>query len=545
MLTQIISPVQKTVSIIPANPIVLQERNRRKTLRVAAYCRVSTDQEEQQSSYQAQIDYYTAKINENKDWTLAGIFADEGITGTSAKKRTEFLKLMKLCEKGKIDMVLTKSISRFSRNTLDCLGYIRKLKEKGIPIIFEKEGINTMQMASEMTISLLGSFAQAESESISKNVTWGMRQSFKNGKVHFHYANFLGYEKGEDGEPKIVPEEAVIVKRIFQSYLVGYSISKIKVELETEGITSSTGKEVWSTNAIRYMLSNEKYIGDALLQKTYVTDFLTKKSKKNQGEIPQYYVTGNHEGIISKELFNRVQEEIARRASKRKVSQKATKTEHSKYSSKYVLSELLACGDCGTQYRRVTWARNGKKKIVWRCINRLEYGTKYCKESPTIEEYILQDAIMKAICQFVEDKDELINTLKNSLRVALDAEDDGIDTAAITARIEELDSVMMDLVELSSKSSASADYFDAKFEEISDKRKQLQDKLKDHAQRQTITENNNSRMKELFEILEQADFNLEEYDEPLVKQLINKVTVLSAEKIKITFKGGLEIEQEL
>jgi site-specific DNA recombinase len=545
MLTQTISPVQKTVSIIPANPIALQERNRRKTLRVAAYCRVSTDQEEQQSSYQAQINYYTAKINENKDWTLAGIFADEGITGTSAKKRTEFLKLMKLCEKGKIDMVLTKSISRFSRNTLDCLGYIRKLKEKGIPIIFEKEGINTMQMASEMTISLLGSFAQAESESISKNVTWGMRQSFKNGKVHFHYANFLGYEKGEDGEPKIVPEEAVIVKRIFRSYLAGYSISKIKVELEIEGITSSTGKEVWSTNAIRYMLSNEKYIGDALLQKTYVTDFLTKKSKKNQGEIPQYYVTGNHEGIISKELFNRVQEEIARRASKRKVSQKATKTEHSKYSSKYVLSELLICGDCGTQYRRVTWARNGKKKIVWRCINRLEYGTKYCKESPTMEEYILQDAIMKAICQFVEDKDELIDTLKHSLRVALNAEDDGIDTAAITARIEELDSVMMDLVELSSKSSASADYFDTKYEEISNERKQLQDKLKDHAQRQTITENNNSRMKELFEILEQADFNLEEYDEPLVKQLISKVTVLSAEKIKITFKGGFEIEQEL
>lgn len=545
MLTQTISQVQKTVSIIPANPIALQERSRRKTLRVAAYCRVSTDQEEQQSSYQAQIDYYTAKINENKDWMLAGIFADEGITGTSAKKRIEFLKLMKLCEKGKIDMVLTKSISRFSRNTLDCLGYIRKLKEKGIPIIFEKEGINTMQMASEMTISLLGSFAQAESESISKNVTWGMRQSFKNGKVHFHYANFLGYEKGEDGEPKIVPEEAVIVKRIFQSYLAGYSITKIKVELETEGITSSTGKEVWSTNALRYMLSNEKYIGDALLQKTYVTDFLTKKSKKNQGEIPQYYVTGNHEGIISKELFNRVQEEIARRASKRKVSQKATKTEHSKYSSKYVLSELLVCGDCGTQYRRVTWARNGKKKIVWRCINRLEYGTKYCKESPAMEEYILQDAIMKAICQFVEDKDELIDTLKHSLRVALDAEEDGINTAAITARIEELDSVMMDLVELSSKSSASADYFDTKFEEISDERKQLQDKLKNHAQRQTITENNNARMKELFEILEQADFNLEQYDEPLVKQLISKVTVLSAEKVKLTFKGGFEIEQEL
>ncbi len=545
MLTQTISPIQKNVSVIPANPIALQERARKKKLRVAAYCRVSTDQEEQQSSYQAQIDYYTAKINGNKDWTMAGIFADEGITGTSAKKRTEFLKLMKLCEKGKVDLVLTKSISRFSRNTLDCLGYIRKLKEKGIPIIFEKEGINTMQMASEMTISLLGSFAQAESESISKNVTWGKRQSFKNGTVTFQYSRFLGYEKGEDGKPKIVPEEAAIVKRIYQSYLSGYSIARIKKELESEGISSGTGKNVWSTNAIRYMLKNEKYIGDALLQKTYVTDFLTKKSKKNQGEIPQYYVTGNHEGIISKEMFNLVQEEIARRASKRKVSQKATKTEQGKYSSKYALSELLVCGGCGARYRRVTWARNGKKKVVWRCINRLEYGTKYCKESPTVEEYMLQDAIMKAICGFVEDKDELIDTLKHSLRVAMDAEDDTIDTAAISARIEELDSVMMDLVELSSRSSASADYFDTKFKEISDERTELQNRLRDNEQRQLITQNNNARMKELFEILEQANFNLNEYDEALVKQLIVKVTIVSAEKIQITFKGGFEVEQGL
>ncbi len=545
MLTQTISSVQKTVSVIPANTIALQERARKKKLRVAAYCRVSTDQEEQQSSYQAQIDYYTAKINGNKDWTLAGIFADEGITGTSAKKRTEFLKLMKLCEKGKVDLVLTKSISRFSRNTLDCLGYIRKLKEKGIPIIFEKESINTMQMASEMTISLLGSFAQAESESISKNVTWGKRQSFRDGKVTFQYSRFLGYEKGEDGKPKIVPEEAAIVKRIYQSYLSGYSIVKIKEELESEGIPSGTGKKVWSTNAIRYMLRNEKYIGDALLQKTYVTDFLTKKSKKNQGEIPQYYVTGNHEGIIPKELFNLVQEEIARRASKRKVSQKATKTEQGKYSSKYALSELLVCGGCGARYRRVTWARNGKKKAVWRCINRLEYGTKYCKESPTIEEYSLQDAIMKAICGFVEDKDELIDTLKHSLRVALDAENDTIDTTTVNARMVELDSVMMDLVELSSHSSASADYFDAKFKEISDERTELQNRLRDHEQRQVIAQNNNARMKELFEILERANFNLNEYDEALLKQLIAKVTVVSAEKIQITFMGGFEVGQDL
>ncbi|WP_324826030.1 recombinase family protein [Sinanaerobacter sp. ZZT-01] len=240
--------------MIPANILLTKPNARKRKLRVAAYCRVSTEQEEQQSSYAAQIAYYTEKINKNKDWELTGIFADEGITGTSAKKRTEFLKLMALCEKGKIDMVLTKSVSRFSRNTLDAIGYTRKLKAKGIPIIFEKEGINTMEMASEMVLCFLSGFAQAESESISRNVTWGKRQSFKSGKVPFQYSRILGYEKGEDGQPKIVPEEAEIVKRIFRSYYSGASVQKIKESLEADKIFSPTGKQEWSIGALQYML---------------------------------------------------------------------------------------------------------------------------------------------------------------------------------------------------------------------------------------------------------------------------------------------------
>ena len=224
MQAQTITPVQKRVDVIPANILLTKPNARKRKLRVAAYCRVSTEQEEQQSSYAAQIAYYTEKISKNKDWELAGIFADEGITGTSAKKRTEFLKLMALCEKGKIDMVLTKSVSRFSRNTLDAIGYSRKLKAKGIPIIFEKEGINTMEMASEMALCFLSGFVQAESESISRNVTWGK-------------------------------------------------------------ILSPTGKDEWSPGVIQYMLRNERYIGDALLQKTYVVDCLTKETRKNNGEM--------------------------------------------------------------------------------------------------------------------------------------------------------------------------------------------------------------------------------------------------------------------
>ena len=237
MQMQTLTPLQKRVDIIPANILLTKPNARKRKLRVAAYCRVSTEQEEQQSSYAAQIAYYTDKISKNKDWELAGIFADEGITGTSAKKRTEFLKLMALCEKGKIDMVLTKSVSRFSRNTLDAIGYIRKLKAKGIPIIFEKEGINTMEMASEMALCFLSGFAQAESESISRNVTWGKRQSFKSGKVPFQYSRLLGYEKGEDGQPKIVPEEAEIVRQIYSCYDTGLGITAIMKTLNANHIS--------------------------------------------------------------------------------------------------------------------------------------------------------------------------------------------------------------------------------------------------------------------------------------------------------------------
>ncbi|NPV89866.1 MAG: recombinase family protein [Firmicutes bacterium] len=536
---------EKTVTVIPANPTVAAAMNKTRQLRVAAYCRVSTDQEEQQSSYQAQIDYYTDKIAQNPEWKLAGIFADEGITGVSARKRTEFIKLMNLCEKGKIDLVLTKSISRFSRNTLDCLTYIRMLKERGIPIIFEKEGINTMHMASEMSISMLSSFAQAESESISHNVTWGKRKSFKSGKVSFQYKRILGYEEGENGEPRVNPEEAEIVKYIFSQYLNGHSVDKIKKELEQDGVMSPTGKPIWSPTAIRNIIRNEKYIGDALLQKTYVADFLTKKVKKNNGELPQYYVTGNHEAIISKELFNRVQEEMARRSNKRKVSEKNAITEHGKYSSKYALTELLICGRCATAYRRVTWARNGSKKIVWRCVNRLDYGKKYCKDSPSVEEYKLQDAIMRAITLMGEAKDEFVGTLKDSLCLALTGKADQVDTYTIKKRIDELNAVMLDLVQVSVKSNASADYFDDKFKEISDEIKELQETLKKHEQRQMLAQNNNSRMVEIFKILDNEDFFLTEYDDILVRQLIENVKVISETKIQVTFKGGFEIEQEL
>ena len=401
--------LERRVRVIPATktPETLRAAHDGKK-RVAAYCRVSTDSEEQLNSYEAQKNYYTQKIEDNPDWEMAGIYADEGITGTSTRKRAEFNKMITACKRGRIDLIVTKSLSRFARNTVDCLETIRLLKANGIGVYFEKENINTLTESSEFLITLFSGFAQAESESLSKNVTWGKQKSAETGKVPFQYKKMLGYRKGADGEPEIVPEEADVVRRIYQRYLCGCTLGQIKKELEQENIPAAQKVGRWSHAVIRNILTNEKYIGDALLQKTYITDCITKKVKKNQGERPMYYVENNHPAIIPRETFDRVQTEMTRRSSKRKVLQKRGRTELGKYSGKFALTELLVCGECGSPYKRVTWARNGTKRIVWRCVSRLEFGTKYCHNSPTLDEDKLHRAILATINEFTAIRQEVL-----------------------------------------------------------------------------------------------------------------------------------------
>ena len=274
------------VITIPAKPEVASRQAVQRQLRVAAYCRVSTDDEEQLTSYEAQQNYYTDKIMTNREWTMAGIFADEGITGTSARKRPEFLKMIRLCKQKKIDIVLTKSISRFARNTVDCLNYIRALRELGIAVIFDKENIHTLEADSEILITMLGAFAKAESESISANVRWGKRQAMREGKTIIQYNRLYAYEKGEDGKPKIIQEQADVVRSIYDQYLSGASLRMIKDRLEMGQIPNVTGGSQWTITAIRSILANEKYCGDVLLQQTYITDCISRKVIRNTGQLP-------------------------------------------------------------------------------------------------------------------------------------------------------------------------------------------------------------------------------------------------------------------
>ncbi|MBT9625052.1 recombinase family protein [Ruminococcus sp. AM43-6] len=531
------------VTIIPAKVQTTQNRDKYHQLRVAAYCRVSTEQEEQQNSYQVQISYYTDLINKKKEWTLAGIFADEGISGTQTKKRTEFNRMIRMCKNKKIDLVITKSISRFARNTVDCLEYVRQLKDLGIGVIFEKENINTLTMTSEFMIALYGSFAQAESESISKNVSWGKEKAYREGKVAFQYSKLLGYRKGEDGKPEIVPEEAETVKMIYAMFLDGYSMKSIKNILESRDLLTPTGKKIWSESLVRSILQNEKYVGDALLQKTYTLDCISHKVVKNHGERPMYLVSDHHDAIIDRDTYNRVQQELARRSSKRKVSDK-TITEQGKYSGKYALTELLICGKCGTPYRRTTWVARGKKYIVWRCISRLEHGKKYCPDSPTIKEEQLHKAIIRAINNYYSCRDDIAKILKANIGTVLECQGRE-EILAIEKRLKEIDQARNDLVGLIAAGGCDEDKLDSEFEKLYEEEQSLSERLAMlKSQNQTSAETQ-EKLDKIVELIDNEKFELETFDNVLIRKLIECVKVLSKNEILVIFKGGYEVRTEI
>ncbi|MBM6976587.1 recombinase family protein [Intestinimonas butyriciproducens] len=510
---------------------------------MAAYCRVSTDSEEQINSYTAQKAYYTQKIEESPDWELAGIFADEGITGTSMKKRKEFNRMITACKRGGIDLILTKSLSRFARNTVDCLETVRMLKARGIGVIFEKENINTLTESSEFLITLFSGFAQAESESLSANIQLGIRMAMKDGKVNFHYRSMLGYQRGMDGKPEIVPEEAEVVRRIYRRYLEGCSEGQIQKELTQAGIATAKGVKAWSHQVVHSILTNEKYAGDALLQKTFTTDCISKTVKKNTGELPQYYIKDNHPAIIPRDIYQRVQEEMARRTSKRKILQKSGKTEQGKYSAKYALSERLVCGECGSPYKRCTWARNGVKRIVWRCVSRLEFGKKYCHNSPSMAEDKLHTAILTVLNRVIEASNGLQDELAETLRMVCTPEGGGNNLLELERELETLttrQNTLLDQALANMEDLTITEQLKALLEEKRHLQARIDAAKKEAANR--ISED--SRMAELTAYLEEHLSGFQQYDDGIVRQLVEQITVVDAETIRIRFRySDVEIEQ--
>ena len=300
---------------------------------------------------------YKAKSNCIKD----SVYIDEGLSGTDTRKRGEFNRMIEECMAGKINMVITKSISRFARNTLDCLKYIRQLKGRNIPVLFEKENINTMDSKGEVLLTIMASLAQQESQSLSQNVKLGLQYRYQQGLVQVNHNRFLGYTKDGEGRLVIEPEGAEVVKRIYREYLEGASLAQIGKSLEADGILTAAGKAKWRPETLKKILQNEKYIGDALLQKTYTVDFLSKKRVKNNGIVPQYYVENSHEPIIPRDLYMQVQGKIVRRVNLHSGAKRKKRV----YSSKYALSSIAYCSKCGDIYRRITWNNRGKHSTVW------------------------------------------------------------------------------------------------------------------------------------------------------------------------------------
>lgn len=504
----------------------LNRRSKRKQVyKLISRCRVSTDSDEQATSYEAQVEHYTEFIQKNPEWEFAGIYADDGISGTNTKNRDEFNRMIEECEAGNIDMIITKSISRFARNTLDCLKYIRQLKEKNIPVFFEKEAINTMDAKGEVLITIMASLAQQESQSLSQNVKLGLQFRYQNGQVQVNHNHFLGYTKDADGNLIIDPEQAEVVKRIYREYLEGSSMDKIAAGLEKDGILTGAGKTKWWASTVKKILTNEKYIGDALLQKTYTTDFLNKTRVKNNGIVPQYYVEGNHEAIIPKDIYLQVQEELVRR----RVVKTSANGKKRSYSCNHCFAQIVVCGDCGEMFRRIHWNNRGCKSIVWRCISRLEPGLE-C-HARTVNETILEDVVVQAINKLLGDKStyqaQLQQNIAKVIREAQQTTADGIDE-----RLQELQKELL-------KKANNKEAYDEIADEIFKLREQRQQNTVDTAARDAQI----GRINELQDYIKDQDATLTEFDEALVKRWLKQITVFE-DHFTVKLKSGLTIDIE-
>lgn len=514
----------RNVTVIPARPRRTREVSDKQKLRVAAYCRVSTDSDEQATSYEVQIEHYTSYIQANPEWKLAGVYADDGITGTNTKMREQFNKMIQDCMDGKIDMIITKSISRFARNTLDCLKYIRKLKERDIPVFFEKENINSMDAKGEVMLTIMASLAQQESQSLSQNVKLGIQYRYEQGEVQVNHNRFLGYTKDENKRLVIVPGEAEIIKRIYREYLEGSSLNKIAKGLEADGILTGARRKKWYSSSLHKILTNEEYMGDALLQKTYTVDFLSKKRVNNDGDVPQYYVENNHEAIIPKHLFMLVQEELK----KRKIAHISKNGQRRNYSNNHSLAQIVFCENCGEIFRRVHWNNRGKRSIVWRCVSRLENTGVFC-DARTVREEDLKQAVVQAKNELFKNRSNFLKVLEQNIAHTLSSH-----LHDKLMKVEkELEALQHSLIGLANSNKDYNDVVDNIYKQREEKQ-QLQLEIAEQ-------DNGRERLEQIAALLKEQTCELEIYDEQLVRRLVEKI-IVHPEKLEIEFKSEMIVE---
>lgn len=527
--------VAKNVTVIPATlnyySAIPTAKTRRK--KAAAYARVSTDKDEQITSYEMQVRYYTNYIYSNPEWDFVKVYTDEGISAVNTKHRDGFKEMIEDALNGKIDLIITKSVSRFARNTVDTLTTVRKLKEKGIEVYFEKENIYSLDSKGELLLTIMSSLAQEESRSISENVTWGHRKRFEEGKVLIPYKNFLGYKKGEDGLPKIVPEEAKIVRIIYKFFLEGKTPYGISEYLQEHGILSPMGKEKWSTSTIMSILTNEKYKGEAILQKSFTVDYLTKKKKQNQGEVPMYHVKGSHEAIIDPEIFEMVQSEIEKR---KKLS--------GKHSGNSVFSSKIVCGKCGEFYGPKTLHSNSKyKRVVWQCRDKFNKNRK-CETLHLYKDNI-EKIFIDSFNKLLENKDEIINNSREFIKAIDDTESLETEKARLCGKSRLLYTKIQNYIDKNATETLNQDEYRENYNRLSEEYEVIKQKIENVDSRLQNKRRNIAGVENFLNEISEKDGFIDSFDEKLFSGMVDKIIVKSYVTASVVFKNGQEINLNL
>jgi DNA invertase Pin-like site-specific DNA recombinase len=522
------------VTVIPStiHPLTQMPLNQMAVKKVAAYARVSTNSDEQYTSYEAQVTYYKKFIEDKPDWEYINVYADEGISGTNTKRRVGFNKMIADALNGKINLIITKSISRFARNTLDTISYVRKLKDNGVEVFFEKENLWTLDPKSELILTIMASIAQEESRSISQNVTWGKRVGFQQGKVSFAYKSFLGYKK-EDEKIVIDEDQAEIVKMIYKMFLVeGKTATGIANYLKSKHIKTPTGKTTnWTKNTVNSILTNEKYKGDALLQKTFTDNYLDHKMVKNNGQIPQYYVENSHPAIIDRDMWELVQIEIERRD---KIG--------AKYSSSDVFASKLICEDCGGFYGKKKWHSNSKySRFVYQCNNKFHKHKEKC-QTPNLAEEDIKLKFISAYNLSMEDKERIIEDTYEVIALLTDTKklDDAI--IEIEEDIMVTSEIVSRLVNENSKSDIALEDYNKKYEELSNRYDKLKNKHTDLLNERNEKEGQALIMKAFIKNLSESEDELDEWNERIWMLLVDGATVHRDSSITFRFHNGNQIK---
>lgn len=520
------------VTVIPAKkdrlPIHVLNDEARK-LRVAAYARVSTNNEEQLTSYEAQVDYYTRYIQSKDEWEFVDVYTDEGISATNTKKREGFNRMVADALAGKIDLIITKSISRFARNTVDTLTTVRKLKEKSIEVFFEKENIRTLDGKGELLITIMSSLAQEESRSISENVTWGQRKRFADGKVSLPYRRFLGYKRGENGLPEIVLEEAVIVRLIYRLFLYGKSPSAIANYLTDEGIPTPGGKIKWRANVVESILTNEKYKGDARLQKKFTVDFLTKKQKVNEGEVPQYYVENSHPAIIEPEIFDLVQYEFKQRQSDGRWT-----------SCTHPFSGKIICGECGGIYGSKIWHSNTPNRVmVWQCNEK--YRGQRCT-TPHLTEQEIKAAFLAAFNTVLGSRKEILEAYEEVIEALTDTSDLDTEKEELQSEMEIVTELIRKIISENAQVAQDQSEYERKYLAYSERFQIASRRLAEIEALRLERTAKKTKIRLFMENLNQHSELVKDFDEELWYSTVDSISVYENKKMTFIFRDGRQVD---